>query len=34
MCLQVLGGKFKEYFDLSSKFGGEVAEHVSLFGMS
>ena len=30
MCLQVLGGKCKEYFDLSSNLGGEVAHHVSL----
>lgn len=29
MWLQVLAGKFKEYFDLSAKLGGEVAEHVS-----
>lgn len=26
----VLGGKFKEYFDLSVKLGGEVAEHAAL----
>lgn len=34
MYLQVIGGKFKEYFDLAGKIGGEVAQHVSWFGMS
>lgn len=31
--MQIVDGKFKEYFELSGKLGGEVAEHVRLLSL-